>query len=103
MYAKISEWLDIYHSSDDIQEKERVKTLIVTQMYPVIKHIARTIARRAYDPVEDLIQAGFIGLLKAIDRFDKDKNGTMSVDEIANILKSFLEYYVGVLEKEKDS
>ena len=97
MYEKITEWLEIYHSSADVQEKERVKTLIVTQMYPVIKHIARTIARRAYDPVEDMIQAGFIGLLKAIDRFDKEKNdnfrvyaGYLIIGEIKHYLRDKL-------------
>lgn len=79
MYEKISEWLDIYHSTDNTHEKERVKTLIVTQMYPVIKHIARTIARRATDPIEDLTQAGFIGLLKAIDRYNKEVNDNFRV------------------------
>lgn len=79
MYEQIAEWLDTYHTSNDSHEKERVKTLIVTQMYPVIKHIARTIARRAYDPVEDLIQAGFIGLLKAIDRYNINKNDNFRV------------------------
>lgn len=69
-YKKINEWLAICHSSEDIQEKEKAKTLIVTNMYPVIKYIARTIARRATDPVEDLVQAGFIGLLKAIDKYN---------------------------------
>ncbi len=79
MYEKIAEWLDIYHSDVDEQKKERVKTYIVTQMYPVVKHIAKTIARRAYDPIDDLIQAGFIGLLKAIDRYDKEKNDNFRV------------------------
>ena len=79
MYEKISEWLHIYHSNADIAEKERVKTLIVTQMFPVIKHIAKTIARRSYDPVEDMVQAGFIGLLKAIDKYDKNKNDNFRV------------------------
>lgn len=79
IYRKIAEWLDTYHSSDDVQKKEKVKTLIVTQMYPVIKNIAKTIARRSYDPVEDLVQAGFIGLLKAIDRYDKEKNDNFRV------------------------
>lgn len=78
-YEKISEWLRIYHSDCDVEEKEKAKTLIVTNMYPVIKHIARTIARRAYDPIEDLSQAGFIGLLKAIDRFDSNKNENFRV------------------------
>lgn len=79
MYEKIAEWLDIYHSSDNEQEKDKVKALIVTQMYPVVKNIAKTIARRSYDPIEDLVQAGFIGLLKAIDRYDKEKNDNFRV------------------------
>lgn len=80
MYEKIAEWLNVYHSeSSAFEQKEKVKTYIVTQMYPVIKYIARTIARRATDPVEDLIQAGFIGLLKAIDRYDIQKNDNFRV------------------------
>lgn len=79
VYEEITEWLDIYHSTDAIHEKEKAKTFIVTNMYPVIKHIAKTIARRAYDPIEDLIQAGFIGLLKAIDKYNKNKNNNFRV------------------------
>ena len=80
VYEKISEWLEVYHSEAcEAPEKERVKTLIVTQMYPVIRHIAKTIARRAYDPIDDLTQAGFIGLLKAIDKYDKEKNDNFRV------------------------
>lgn len=79
MYEKIAEWLEIYHSTADEHQKERAKTLVVTQMYPVVKNIARTIARRDYDPVEDLCQAGFVGLLKAIDKYDKTKNDNFRV------------------------
>lgn len=78
-YEKIAGWLKTYHTSKDVVEKERTKTLIVTQMYPVIKNIAKTIARRANDPIEDLTQAGFIGLLKAIDRYDEQKNNNFRV------------------------
>jgi RNA polymerase sigma factor (sigma-70 family) len=66
-------------SSKSDKVKEKTKALIVTQMYPVIKHIAKTIARRAYDPIEDLVQAGFIGLLKAIDRYNKKRNDNFRV------------------------
>lgn len=79
MYEKISEWLDIYHSTSDVQEKEKTKALIVTQMYPVVKYIAKTIARRSYDPVDDLTQAGFIGLLKAIDKYNAERNDNFRV------------------------
>ncbi len=79
IYGKISEWLDIYHSSDDERLKVEIKTQIVSYMIPVVKHIARTIARRSYDPIEDMTQAGFIGLLKAIDKYSKEKNDNFRV------------------------
>lgn len=78
-YTKIREMLDEYHSTDDNERKEELKSFIVMQMIPVVKKIAKTIARRATDPIEDLIQAGFIGLLKAIDNFDKEKNDNFRV------------------------
>jgi RNA polymerase sigma-B factor len=78
-YLKIPEWLKLYHSTSDIKKKSELKTLIVSVMMPVVKHIAKTIARRADDPIEDLVQAGSIGLLKAIDNFSKEKNDNFRV------------------------
>ena len=79
IYEQISEWLDVYHSTDDVSKKNKTKALIVSCMIPVVSHIARTIARRSTDPVEDLIQAGYIGLLKAIDHYSKEKNDNFKV------------------------
>lgn len=79
VYEQISEWLDIYHSIDNDDEKLELRTKIVSHMIPVVRHIARTIARRSYDPVDDMVQAGFIGLLKAIDRYSKEKNDNFRV------------------------
>jgi RNA polymerase sigma-B factor len=78
-YLKISEWLKLYHSTNDIKKQSELKTLVVSVMMPVVKHIAKTIARRADDPIEDLVQAGSIGLLKAIDNFSKEKNDNFRV------------------------
>ena len=71
-YELIAGWLEEYHSSTDRYQRTKAKALIVTNMIPVIKRIARTIARRSYDPIEDLVQAGAIGLLKAIDSYSKE-------------------------------
>ena len=79
MYQKISEWLDTYHATNSDRKKANLKTLIVAQMRPVVKNIAKTIARRTTDPIEDLVQAGFIGLLKAIDYYSKEKNDNFRV------------------------
>ena len=79
LYEQISEWLRIYRTSNDSYVKEKARTLIVSQMVPIVKHIAKTIARRDYDPVEDLAQAGFIGLLKAIENYNPKKNNNFRV------------------------
>lgn len=79
MFEKIYEWLDIYRTSKNDKEKDVAKARIVNQMIPIVNKIARTIARRSYDPIEDMVQAGFIGLLKAIDKFTPEKNDNFRV------------------------
>lgn len=78
-YEKISEWLDIYHSIADEVKKREIRTNIVSKMLPVVKHIAKTIARRSYDPIDDLVQAGSMGLLRAIDKYKKELNDNFRV------------------------
>ena len=68
-YNQIDKWLIEYKKSRNKYRKSKYKTLIATTMLPIIKRIAKTIARRSYDPVEDMVQAGAIGLLKAIDTY----------------------------------
>lgn len=65
----LTEWLERYKSCEKEAELSKLKTLIVTAMMPNVKKIATTIARRDYDPVEDLVQAGVIGVMKAIENF----------------------------------
>lgn len=78
-YEQIAEWLEEYRSASDKYKRTKIKALIVTKMLPIIKRIARTIGRRSYDPVEDLVQAGSIGLLKAIDSYSKDLNDNFKI------------------------
>ena len=51
-------------------EKEK----LVNDFLPLVKKIARGLARRSTDPVEDLIQVGSIGLLEAIERYETGHN-----------------------------
>lgn len=78
-YELISLWLDEYRNAKTEASKSKFKALIVTRMLPIVRRIARTIARRSYDPVEDMVQAGSIGLLKAIDGYSKDINDNFKV------------------------
>ena len=78
-YKLIDEWLIEYNTSVDKYRRARAKALIVTRMLPIIKRIARTIARRSTDPIDDLVQAGAIGLLKAIETYSKDLNDNFKI------------------------
>lgn len=78
-YEFVDCWLEEYHSSSDKYKRAKAKALIVTRMLPIIKRIARTIARRATDPIEDLVQAGSIGLLKAIESYSREVNDNFKI------------------------
>ena len=78
-YELITRWLGAYKISTDKYERAKLKALIVTRMLPIIKKIARTIARRSYDPIDDLVQAGSIGLLKAIESYSAEVNDNFKI------------------------
>ena len=78
-YELITRWLEAYKISTDKYERAKLKALIVSRMLPIIKKIARTIARRSYDPIDDLVQAGSIGLLKAIESYSVKVNDNFKI------------------------
>jgi RNA polymerase sigma-B factor len=59
----------VFHASTP-----REKQKLVNEYLPLVKKIARGLARRSTDPVEDLIQVGSIGLLEAINRYETGHN-----------------------------
>lgn len=54
-----------YHVDGDLAARQE----LVARMLPFVRHVARRYANRG-EPIEDLVQVGCVGLLKAIDRFD---------------------------------
>jgi RNA polymerase sigma-B factor len=65
---QIHYWLTLYAESRD----PSVRDNIIQASLPLVKRIAYGLARRSTDPVEDLIQVGSIGLIKAVDQFKPD-------------------------------
>ena len=53
----------------DDPTRERLRDKLVAGHLPVVRHIARRFAGRG-EPLDDLEQAGTIGLIGAVDRFD---------------------------------
>lgn len=60
--------LAIYKRNQD----KKVRDKIVEKNFNLVKKIAHGLARRSTDPVDDLIQIGSIGLIKAIDYFNPE-------------------------------
>lgn len=65
---QIHQWLAEYALSRDPALRDE----IIQASLPLVKRIAYGLARRSTDPVEDLIQVGSIGLIKAVDQFKPD-------------------------------
>jgi RNA polymerase sigma-B factor len=57
-----------YHEKGDLAAREQ----LITQSMPLVRSLARRYAYRG-EQLEDLVQIGAIGLIKAIDRFDLDR------------------------------
>lgn len=71
-FTQIHDWLLTYKSVDDTKQKKQLQNLIVVASMPFVKKIACGLARRSSDPVDDLIQVGALGLMKAIDLYNPD-------------------------------
>lgn len=71
-FAQIHEWLLTYRNSTDKKVRKQLQNLIVVAAMPFVKKIACGLARRATDPVDDLIQVGAVGLIKAIDLYNPE-------------------------------
>ena len=69
-YEEIADYLRIYKSSEEEKEKKHLQNVIALAAMPLVKKIARGLARRNTDPVEDIIQVGSVGLVKAIQLYN---------------------------------
>lgn len=71
---EINDWLLEYKSTDDPKVKKKLRSLITMAYMPLVVKVARSLARRSSDPVEDIVQVGSIGLLKAVDLYLSGKS-----------------------------
>ena len=66
---QLTELLRRYHVADEAT-RQRLKSDIVKVAHPLVRKIAYSLARRTSDPLDDLMQVGQIGLLKAIEKYN---------------------------------
>ena len=69
---EVRELFRAYQDSRDEEERGELRERLVEQFIGLVEFLARRFKNRG-EPVEDLVQVGTIGLLKAIERFDLDR------------------------------
>ncbi len=70
-----------YHERGDVEARER----LIEQYLPLVRSLARRYSYRG-EQLEDLVQVGCIGLIKAIDRFDVNRGVELTTYATPNII-----------------
>lgn len=69
--SELDEMLRTYFlTEDESRVKDRLRDQIIEHCMPYVKKIAHGLARRSTDPVDDLMQVGNIGLMKAVEKYN---------------------------------
>jgi RNA polymerase sigma-B factor len=60
-----------YKETTDPAERDRIRAQLVDSYHDFVYFLARKFQNRG-EPLEDIVQVGYLGLIKAIERFDPD-------------------------------
>jgi RNA polymerase sigma-B factor len=82
------ELLRAYCGSGDSRAREE----LITRYLPLVYGISRRYCQRG-EQLDDLVQVGCIGLIKAIDRFDIDRGVALSTYATPNIIGEIKRYF----------
>ncbi len=77
-----------YHKHGD----QRARKQVIQEQMPLSEFLARKFAGRG-EPLDDLMQVASVGLIKAVDRFDVDRNIEFSTYATPNILGEIKRYF----------
>ncbi len=80
-----AQWLHQPLNAYDAKTKAKCQTDFLEAMTPYVHQVVKSMARRKNDPIEDLVQVGCIGVLKALEHYNPDKGASF---------KSYASYYV---------
>jgi len=79
--AEDRELLRSYHERGDTSAREK----LIARHLPLVRSLARRYAGRG-EPLEDIEQVGAIGLIKAIDRFDLEREVSLATYATPNVV-----------------
>lgn len=70
---------------EDDPERPALRARVVERHLPLVQHLARRYTDRG-EPLDDLVQVGTIGLLKAVDRYDPDRGASFASFAVPTVL-----------------
>jgi RNA polymerase sigma-B factor len=82
----------LHDEAADPDAREAAREGLVHLHLPLVEHCARRFRNRG-EPLEDLVQVGTIGLLKAVDRFDTDRGVEFSTYATPTIIGEIKRYF----------
>ena len=80
-----------YRQTEEETERERIRERLVEGYTDLVYFLARKFQNRG-EPLDDIVQVGFLGLIKAIERFDPDLGNeftTFATPTIAGEIKRY--------------
>ena len=81
-----------YAESQDPHERDRIREDLVHGYESLVHFLARRFQNRG-EPLEDIVQVGFLGLIKAIDRFDPGMGNEFTTFATPTILGEIRRYF----------
>lgn len=83
---------EVAYSTDDDHARERARDELARLHQPLVAHLARRFRDRG-EPLEDLIQVGMLGLVKAIDRFDPEREVEFATYATPTVIGEIKRYF----------
>ena len=105
LFNQVQTWIEEYKTTNDAKIQKELKKLITVALLPFVRKIAIGLARRSTDHVDDLIQAGALGLMKAIKLYDinvSQRFKTYATYLITGEMKHYLRDKAAVIRPPRD-
>ena len=83
---------ELHDATTSDGRRSTIRDELVAMHMPLVKHIARRYADRG-EPMDDLVQAGSVGLIKAVDRFEPQRGVAFSSYAVPTIVGAIRRYF----------
>ena len=82
----------LHDASSSDEQRAAARDALVETHLPLVRHLARRYAERG-EPMEDVIQAGTIGLIQAVDRFEPDRGVAFSTYAVPTVVGAIRRHF----------